>query len=135
MTKVLSVREILAQLLGGEEAFDTNEKDFKLFKSSEGLEKVNFYTDISFENVVGYITSSTRLFVIEKHVAKDGEITYTAESYYQNKEGVWEDSIAYEYSEYFANDIEDWKKNLEILQGLFENQKIGGIFWIPFILN
>lgn len=121
MTKDLSTREILAQLLGGEEALDTNEKDFKLVKSSEGLEKVNFYSDISFENVVGYITSSTRLFVIEKYVAKDGEITYTAESYYKNKSGVREDSIAYEYSEYFANDIEDWKKSLEILQGLFEN--------------
>lgn len=121
MTKDLSVREILAQLLGGEEALDTNKKDFKLVKSSEGLEKVNFYSEISFENVVGYIQSSTRLFVIEKHVAKDGENTYTAESYYQNTEGVWEDSIAYEYSEYFADDLEDLKKDIELLQGLFEN--------------
>lgn len=121
MTKGLSVREILAQLLGGEEALDTNEKDFKLVKSSEGLEKVNFYSEISFENVVGYIQSSTRLFVIEKYVAKDGEITYTAESYYKNKSGVWEDSIAYEYSEYFADDLEDLKKDIELLQGLFEN--------------
>lgn len=121
MTKDLSVREILAQLLGGEEALDNNEKDFKLFKSAKGLDKVNFYSDISFENVVGYITSSTRLFVIEKYVAKDGEITYTAESYYQNKEGVWEDSIAYEYSEYFADDLEDLKKDIELIQELFEN--------------
>lgn len=40
-------------------------------------------------------------------MAKGGEITYTAESYYKNKLGVWEDSIAYEYSEYFADDLED----------------------------
>lgn len=41
-------------------------------------------------------------------MAKGGEITYTAESYYKNKLGVWEDSIAYEYSEYFADDLEDF---------------------------
>lgn len=40
-------------------------------------------------------------------MAKGGEITYTAESYYKNKLGVWEDSIAYEYSEYFADELED----------------------------
>lgn len=61
MTKGLSVREILAQLLGGVDLLDKGETGFKLVKFSEGLEKVNFYSEISFENVVGYITSSTRL--------------------------------------------------------------------------
>lgn len=61
MTKGLSVREILAQLLGGVGLLDKGETGFKLVKSLEGLEKVNFYSEISFENVVGYITSSTRL--------------------------------------------------------------------------
>lgn len=40
-------------------------------------------------------------------MAKGEEITYTAESYYKNKLGVWEDSIAYEYYEYFADELED----------------------------
>ena len=124
MTKDLSVREILAQLLGGVDLLDKGETGFKLVKSAPDLENFKFFSEFTsedFENVVGYIQSSTRLFVIEKHVAKDGEITYTAESYYQNKEGVWEDSIAYEYSEYFADDLEDLKKDIELLQGLFEN--------------
>lgn len=43
MTKGLSVREILAQLLGGVGLLDKGETGFKLVKSSEGLEKVNFY--------------------------------------------------------------------------------------------
>lgn len=36
MTKGLSVREILAQLLGGVELLDKGETGFKLVKSSEG---------------------------------------------------------------------------------------------------
>ena len=123
MTVGLSVREILAQLLGGEEALDTNEKDFKLVKSAPDLGNFKFFSEFTsedFEDVVGYLQSSTRLFVIEKHVAKDGEITYTAESYYQNKEGEWVESIAYEYSEYFADDLEDLKNDIELIQELFE---------------
>ena len=124
MTKGLSVREILSQLLGGEDLLDKGETGFKLVKSAPDLENFKFFSEFTsedFKDVVGYIQSSTRLFVIEKHMAKDGEITYTAESYYQNTEGVWVDSIAYEYSEYFADDLEDLKKDIELLQGLFEN--------------
>ena len=124
MTKDLSVREILAQLLGGVDLLDKGETGFKLVKSAPDLENFKFFSEFTsedFEDVVGYIQSSTRLFVIEKHVAKNGEITYTAESYYKNKSGVWEESIAYEYSGYFADDLEDLKKNIELLQGLFEN--------------
>ena len=124
MTVDLSVREILAQLLGGEGLLDKGETGFKLVKSAPNLENFKFFSEFTsedFEDVVGYIQSSTRLFVIEKHVAKDGEITYTAENYYKNKAGEWVEEVNYEYTEYFANDIEDWKKNLEILQGLFEN--------------
>lgn len=40
MTKGLSVREILAQLLGGVGLLDKGETGFKLVKSSEGLEKL-----------------------------------------------------------------------------------------------
>lgn len=123
MTKDLSVREILAQLLGGEDLLDKGETGFKLVKSAPDLENFKFFSEFTsedFENVVGYIQSSTRLFVIEKHVAKDGEITYTAENYYKNKAEEWEDSIAYEYSEYFADDLEDLKKDIELIQELFE---------------
>ena len=123
MTVGLSVREILAQLLGGEGLLDKGETGFKLVKSAPNLENFKFFSEFTsedFEDVVGYIQSSTRLFVIEKHVAKDGEITYTAESYYQNKEGEWVESIAYEYSEYFADDLEDLKNDIELIQELFE---------------
>lgn len=119
----LSIREILAQLLGGEDLLDKGEMGFKLVKSAPDLENFKFFSEFTsedFEDVVGYIQSSTRLFVVEKHVAKDGEITYTAESYYQNKEGAWVESIAYEYSEYFADDLEDLKKDIELIQELFE---------------
>ena len=119
----LTAREVLLQLLGGEDMLIKGEKDFKLVKSAPDLGNFKFFSEFTsedFEDVVGYIQSSTRLFVIEKHVTKDGEITYTAESYYQNKEGVWVDSIAYEYSEYFADDLEDLKKDIELIQELFE---------------
>lgn len=124
MTKGLSVREILAQLLGGEDLLDKGETGFKLVKSAPDLENFKFFSEFTsedFENVVGYIQSSTRLFIISRFEDKNGEVTYTAENYYKNKAGEWVEEVNYEYTEYFANDIEDWKKNLEILQGLFEN--------------
>lgn len=120
----LSIREILAQLLGGEDLLDKGETGFKLVKSAPNLENFKFFSEFTsedFENVVGYIQSSTRLFVISRFEDKNGEVTYTAEDYFKNESGEWLESIFYEYTEYFANDIEDWKKNLEILQGLFEN--------------
>lgn len=124
MTKGLSVRNILAQLLGGEGLLDKGETGFKLVKSAPDLENFKFFSEFTsedFENVVGYIQSSTRLFIISRFEDKNGEVTYTAENYYKNKAGEWEDSIAYEYSEYFADDLEDLKKDIELLQGLFEN--------------
>lgn len=124
MTKDLSVREILAQLLGGVDLLDKGETGFKLVKSAPDLENFKFFSEFTsedFENVVGYIQSSTRLFIISRFEDKNGEVTYTAENYYKNKAGEWVEEVNYEYTEYFANDIEDWKKNLEILQGLFEN--------------
>lgn len=124
MTKDLSVREILAQLLGGVDLLDKGETGFKLVKSAPNLENFKFFSEFTsedFEDVVGYIQSSTRLFIISRFEDKNGEVTYTAENYYKNKAGEWQEEVNYEYTEYFANDIEDWKKNLEILQGLFEN--------------
>lgn len=123
MTVGLSVREILAQLLGGEGLLDKGETGFKLVKSAPNLENFKFFSEFTsedFENLVGYIQSSTRLFVISKFEDKNGEVTYTAEDYFKNESGEWQEAVNYEYTEYFANDIEDWKKNLEILQGLFE---------------
>lgn len=126
MTKNLSVRDILAQLLGGEDLLDKGETGFKLvkFKSAPDLENFKFFSEFTsedFESVVGYIQSSTRLFVISRFEDKNGEVTYTAENYFKNKAGEWQEEVNYEYTEYFANDIEVWKKNLEILQELFEN--------------
>lgn len=110
--------------MGGVDLLDKGETGFKLVKSAPDLENFKFFSEFTsedFENVVGYIQSSTRLFIISRFEDKNGEVTYTAENYYKNKAGEWVEEVNYEYTEYFANDIEDWKKNLEILQGLFEN--------------
>ena len=83
MTKGLSVRNILAQLLGGVDLLDKGETGFKLVKSAPDLENFKFFSEFTsedFENVVGYIQSSTRLFVISRFEGKNGEVIYTAEN-------------------------------------------------------
>ena len=116
----LFVRSILVQLVGGESCLFDNESDFKLLKSAEGLEKYDLGEEFDPSNVVGYITSSDRLFVIEKIKSSNNDgYVFHAESNFQLSDGKWIDGIHYEYSEQFSESKEDLEAILRLLNELF----------------
>lgn len=62
----LSTRDILVKLIGGGDFLKDNEKDFKLVKSADGLDAYDLGEEFNINEVVGYIKSSERLFIISK---------------------------------------------------------------------
>lgn len=116
MTLNLTAREVLLQLLGGEDMLIKGEKDFKLVKSADGLKSYDLgedYEDLS--DVVGYITSSERLFIIRK--GNNG--IYYGESCHEVKPGNWMPLEHYEYSKQYIESDEELGKCTELLQGVF----------------
>ena len=113
----LSTRDILVKLIGGEDLLKDNEKDFELVKSADGLDAYDLGEEFNINEVVGYIKSSERLFIISK--CADDSIYY-AGGWYEVKPGDWMELEAYEYSTHYIDEAEVLEECVKLLKDLFE---------------
>lgn len=113
----LFIRDILVQLIGAENLLVDNEKDFELVKSANGLDAYDLGKEFNLSEVVGYIKSSERLFIISKS-AKDG--IYYAGGWHEVEPGNWMELEAYEYSARYIDEEDILEKCVKLLKDLFE---------------